>query len=249
MAYNALFVLLLLLISKAAAATVDHQCPAATSASGIAEFQEVATVDLDYCVVDDCTIQRTDTGEQLDIIYTTDSLLVVTNKGNENEKWSKYCQTCIYHLLTGTQTSVAITMNGDEPPCQLSGYLVIVMYAILIVLVDSYIFLVNILVKEKRTAFGLLLVLYSGSILFTRPVSLFGESLLMSVKSLNTLPVCYIHLFFFMQGIMVHEAFAVCVLAHIAFIMYYSDKLQADFPNTKLFKRYTVFVGGMRSPF
>jgi len=119
-------------------------------------------------------------------------------------------------------------MNGNEPPCQLSGYLIIVIYAVLIILVDGYIVLVNILVKEKRTAFGLLLVLYSGSILFTRPLSLFGESLLMSAKSLNTLPTCYIHVFFFMQGIMVHEAFAVCVLAHIAFIMYYSNKLQAD---------------------
>jgi len=84
MAYNALFILLLLPISKAAAATVDHQCPAAASASGIAELQEVATVDLDYCVVDDCTIQRTDTRERLDIVYTTDNFLVVTNKGNQN---------------------------------------------------------------------------------------------------------------------------------------------------------------------
>jgi len=83
MAY-VLFVLLLLLISKNAAAAVDHQCPAAASASGIAEYEQVITVD--YCVVDDCIIQRTDTGEQLDIVYSNDSLLVVTTKGNLNYK-------------------------------------------------------------------------------------------------------------------------------------------------------------------
>jgi len=83
MAY-VLFVLLLLLISKGATATVDHQCPAAASGSGIAEYEQVITVD--YCVVDDYTVQRTDTGEQLDIVYANDSLLVVTTIGNLNYK-------------------------------------------------------------------------------------------------------------------------------------------------------------------
>ena len=80
MACSVLLTLLVLTISKAAEA-VDHQCPVAGSASGMADFQQVTTVD--YCVVDDCTIMRTDSGEELDIVYTTDSLLVVTPKGNQ----------------------------------------------------------------------------------------------------------------------------------------------------------------------
>ena len=136
--------------------------------------------------------------------------------------------------------------DGENPPCQTFNYVVSLSLIILTIVANGYIFFVNILVKEKRTAFGLLLLLYSGSIIFILPVNAFGGVLLQSAVPLNSQLVCYIHVFFFMQGIMVHEAFAVCILAHIAFIMYYSNKLRADMPNTKLFKRYTAFVGGMQ---
>ena len=36
---------------------------------------------LQYCIIDNCTIISIDTGQQLDIVYTTESLLIVTPKG------------------------------------------------------------------------------------------------------------------------------------------------------------------------
>jgi len=45
-------------------------------ASGDDDLQQVTT--LQYCLLDDCTIKRIDTGEKLDIAYTTDSLIVTT---------------------------------------------------------------------------------------------------------------------------------------------------------------------------
>ena len=48
---------------------------------------------------------------------------------------------------------------------------------------------------------------------------------------------------------MLHESVAVCILAHATFIMYYSNKLRTDMPNTKLMKYYTAFVGGMQIMF
>ena len=38
---------------------------------------------LQYGLVDNCTIMRVDNGEILDIIYTTDSLLVTTPRGSQ----------------------------------------------------------------------------------------------------------------------------------------------------------------------
>jgi len=49
-----------------------------TSASGMTDHQQVTT--LLYCMVDNCTIMMVDSGEILDTIYTTDSLLVNGNQ-------------------------------------------------------------------------------------------------------------------------------------------------------------------------
>ena len=41
---------------------------------------------------------------------------------------------------------------------------------------------------------------------------------------------------------MVPEAFATCMLAHIACIMYYSNKLQSELPIMKLMQQYTIYI-------
>ena len=69
----------------------DQQLPA----SGDDDLQKVTT--LQYCLVDNCTIMMIDTGEELDIVYTTDSLIVTT--------------------LTGGNTSVIIARLYKELPC------------------------------------------------------------------------------------------------------------------------------------
>ena len=48
-----------------------------------------------------------------------------------------------------------------------------------------------------------------------------------------------------MEGLMLPEAFTTCLLAHIVFIMYYSDKLRATIPTVKLFKRYTIYIASI----
>ena len=49
--------------------------------SGVPDLQQVST--LPYCFIDECTIMRTDTGQELDIVYTSDSIVVVTASGNQ----------------------------------------------------------------------------------------------------------------------------------------------------------------------
>ena len=56
----------------------DVQSPASGSGHNTNPSQ-VTTIQ--YCIIDNCTIMRIDTGQQLDIVYTTESLLIVTPKG------------------------------------------------------------------------------------------------------------------------------------------------------------------------
>ena len=73
--------------------STDVQSPA--SGSRTTNLSQVTT--LQYCIIDNYTIMRIDTGQQLDIIYTTESLLIVTPKDGH--------------------TSMMITKNDDELPC------------------------------------------------------------------------------------------------------------------------------------
>jgi len=95
-----------------------------------------------------------------------------------------------------------------------------------------------------RTSFGLLMVLYNGSVIFQclSAVPLLFTQLYGAPYSRMT---CYAIQFIFMQGLMVPEAFATCLIAHIAYIMYYSNKLRARLPIMKMFKHYTIYIVSM----
>ena len=68
-----LFIVILTTVSKVTSLHCsDQQLPP----SGDDDLQQVTT--LQYCLVDHCTIMKINTGEKLDIVYTTDSLTVTT---------------------------------------------------------------------------------------------------------------------------------------------------------------------------
>ena len=129
--------------------SLDHHCNSDvySSASGMDDLQQSTT--LQYCLIDNCTIIRNDTGQQLDIVYTTQSHLVVTP--------------------TDGKTSVLISTNDPELFCstpnttdnstivQVIGAIV----AVMIMLVSSSIVVVHMIFKELRGTFGKLLILYN----------------------------------------------------------------------------------------
>ena len=96
MDYTILF-FLLTLTTYTTQTSLDHHCNSDvySSASGMDDLQQPTT--LQYCLIDNCTIIRNDTGEQLDIVYTTQSHLVVTP--------------------TDGKTSVLISKNDPELFC------------------------------------------------------------------------------------------------------------------------------------
>ena len=98
MACVALFLLVLCATSKATLIS-PHSCNLSIQSSEIASGADMdMTMDppqvatpLQYCVIDNCTIMRIDSREELDIIYTTENLLVaVPTDGHTSEMVSKH---------------------------------------------------------------------------------------------------------------------------------------------------------------
>jgi len=222
--YGSLFLLFILAASKAE----DYECPNQIG-SGLPDYQQVTTVP--YCIVDECTIVTYESRQQLqlDIIYTTDSLLVVTPAGN--------------------QTAMVIARTNEGVHCiseaqKAFQFLVPVTIRLVLGLVSGYIIIIYLVFKDMHTSFGLLMVLYNGAIIFQclTAVPILFMQLYGSPYSPTT---CYVVQFIFMQGIMVSEVFATCLIAHIAYIMYYSNKLRTELPTMKMFKHYTIYVASV----
>ena len=96
MVHFSLLLIAILTVASTGAAPIycsDVQSPA--SGSHNTDLSQV--ISLQYCIIDNCTIMKIDTGEQLNIVYTTESLLIVTP-------------------INGL-TSMAIVKVDDELPC------------------------------------------------------------------------------------------------------------------------------------
>ena len=127
----------------------DVQSPASGSGHNT-DLSQVTT--LQYCIIDNCTIMRIDTGQQLDIVYTTESLLIVTPKD--------------------AHTSMVTAKIDDELPClrypnTTAHVQVIIQITIcsLIAMVSAYILIVQLLLKRFHALFGKLLIFYNLSML------------------------------------------------------------------------------------
>ena len=207
--------------------------------SGV-DVPEVIT--LQYSIIDNSTILRLDTGEQLDIIYTEDSTLVVT--------------------MNGSQTSTAIPGSHNEPFCKkddlqdellddfvisLLSYIVYVMYQILMFSITSYNIVIHILYKKLRNPIGKLLLLYS--VYFsTISTSLFmiGTFIYMFPVSSDFNHMCYILKLVFVEADIGYEAIAACMLAHTANHMRQSYKMvPVNLREDKiLWRRYVCYILG-----
>jgi len=69
------FVVLLFFTAFATSEATLLHCSSTDGSGSMAHLQQATT--LQYCIVDNCTIMMTDTGQKLDVIYTTESLIVI----------------------------------------------------------------------------------------------------------------------------------------------------------------------------
>ena len=203
------YLTLLLILTVASGATPlycsDVQSPA--SGSDNTDLSQVTT--LQYCIIDNCTIMRIDTGQQLEIVYTTESLLIVTPIGGE--------------------TSVVIAKIDNESACleyhntansnQIGLFVGVFTLLSFTMLVYGYILTVHFLFKELRTLFGKLLILYSLSIFCT--CGGYIVVLLMDHWiTVNSQMICHTTMILFVMSYKTSELLATNVLTHLAYIMY-----------------------------
>ena len=220
---------LLLVIATTQAMPIHRHCntDAYLPASGMVDLKKNST--MKYCLIDTCTIMRIDTGKQLDIVYTTQSLLIVTP--------------------TDGQTSMIIRKNEPELFCPTTNTdedstesIAAVIVSTLVALVSGYIAAIHFVFKELRTNFGKLMIFYNVIIVLRNVVSI---SLYLRNTFYPTLP-CYPFIFSFIQSEIATESFSTCILGYLAYIMHHSLKSRQVTKqlNKQLYKHCLKYVLG-----
>ena len=197
-------------------------------ASGMDDLQQ-----LQYCLVDNCTIMRIDTEQQMDIAYTTKS----------------------YHVVTPTdgQTSMLILKNEPELICLppdpihvplLGGYIIICY--ILTGLASGFTVAVLLFFKELRNTLGKLMIGYNIGHCFQN-ITLVVLVITTYAIAVNLIVFCYTFTFLFLQSIMIREESTTCVIAYLAYIMHSGCKsLEVKKEDRKrLFKYSMAYIFGM----
>ena len=224
------------LIAVFAASEATLQCSLADdSGSGSMDSpQQVST--LEYCVVDNCTIMRIDNGQKLDIVYTTESIIVV-------------------NPIDG-QTSSVIAKNDNEFPCLLpdtmaydnymAKFIGSITIVLLITAVSSYILIVHLLFKELHNLMGKLMIFYNLTLIFL--CIIIGVWLfLYYIIPANSQITCHSIVVLFMITLIGNNNVSTCILTYLTNIMYRSYKLRSRMskPRSKfLLKCYTAYIVG-----
>jgi len=206
-------------------------CGQQLPASGDDDLQQVTT--LQYCLVDNCTIKMIDTGEKLDIVYTTDSLIVTTPTHG--------CNTVVFARLDNEFSCVA--PHPMAAGSEMMEFLGLMLSTTLIMIVSGYVAVVHLLFKELRNLFGKLLLCYSLSIV---SVCIIVDILLLLHYKIvtNSQALCHITTITFMLAVISVEVFATSLLTHLAYLMYRSYHLKPELPKARsifLFRCYIAY--------
>ena len=228
--------LLIAILTVASGATPlycsDVQSPASSSGHNT-DLSQVTT--LQYCIIDNCTIMRIDTGQQLDIVYTTESLLVVTPKDGH--------------------TSVVIAKIADDDlPClkspntidgnQIIESVGILITSSLIMMVSAYVLIVHLLFKELRTLFGMLLIFHSLCTVSTT-IDVMALVIMHYWITVNSQAICHTATIIFTLSSAGTASFATSILTHAAYLIYRCYHLKSEISKKRskfLFRCYTGYA-------
>ena len=206
----------------------DVQSPAGGSGHNTDLSQVTA---LQYCIIDNCTIMRIDIGQQLDIIYTTENLLIVTPKDG--------------------RTSMVIAKLVDELPClrypstTAHGQAIIqLVMCSLITAVSAYILIVQLLFKKFHTLFGKLLIFYNLSLICTNG-GIAAITLTHHYITVDSQIICYAIMLTCRLTFTSSEIFATDLLSFLAYLMYRCYHLKSEISKKTsqfLLRCYTAYA-------
>ena len=179
--------------------------------SSMADLQELTPVQ--YCLIDNCTIMRIDNGEQLDIVYTTESLLVVTPTDNKTTLLISKYEPELSCFMTTTSNGISI-----NPLMRVSVFTLIP-----VAIVSAYIAVIHLIFRELHNTFGKLMILYNIFLVFMY-LSIFSMNITHFLVAVHSPIPCYLILFLILQSLIISEGSATCLLAYLAYIMHQSYK-------------------------
>ena len=202
-----------------------------SSGSGTVNFTKA--INVEYCIIDNCTILRNDNGQRLDIIYTNENLLVVTLKDN-------LTATVIAKSLS---EAPCLSVRTSLAPIPTSQFVILMVNAILLVIVSGCNLIIHLLFKKLKHLLKTLMLLYSFSIAIRFIVFVF--LLLTSYTiAMNLQSMCHATVIMFMVSSIITEAFATCILIHLTYMIYCSYKMLqvSELKNKSLFGWYMALV-------
>jgi len=176
---------------------------------------------------------RIDNGQQLDIVYTTQSLLLV--------------------IPIDGQTSMFISKNEPELFCFISNtnddsngqFIGLVTVVTLIELVSGYIFVIHFIFKELHNTFGKLMMLFNIFI-FLRCASFTVFAVMHFKIAVHSKAFCFLFMHSLTQSAIVSDGFATCIIAYLAYIMHctYKQKSLTESINKKFLKYSMIYTFG-----
>ena len=150
---------------------------------------------------------RIDTGQQLDIIYTTESLLIVTPKDGH---------TSMVIIKIDDQLSCStLKITADDNTVQLVWSLVT---TLLIMVLSGLILFVYLLFKELHRLLGQLLMLYNIGWIFLC-ITILIQMLLHYRLAVNSQMICHAMKFLIMIGTLNLEGLILCMFTHLVFVV------------------------------
>lgn len=197
------------------------------TSSGRGILEEMNT--LQYCIIDNSTILRLDTGEQLEIIYTQDSILVVAPNGSQTTMEVPR----LYNELVCSMNDLS-----DDIVLPIPIYIYMAIWTIILLLVTSYNIVKHILYKKLHNPMGKLLLMYS-SFLAISSVSFFMILTLIYQLSINYHHICHAIKITFIATDIGYEATATCILLHSAYLLWQCHRMRPAAHNEdKILSRY-----------
>ena len=198
--------LLITILSVASGQATPLHCSEAASGSHNTDLSQVTT--LQYCIIDNCTIMRIDTGQQLDIAYTTESLTPISSL------------TSMHMVIAKIDDQISCSIYQHTSNSSITTTIVGTIYVLLIPLLIMML-IVNLLFKKLHTLFGKLVIFYSLSILFSC-----GNGVALSIMHrlilVNSQMICHTTIIIGLLAYVWVEVSATNIMTHLAYVTHAS---------------------------
>jgi len=215
----------LFLIMSSVAVSVHNECP--MIGNDFIEGNQTRE-DVQYCLIDNCTIRRMDTSQEMEIVNVEDDSLVAVTTNNQ---------------------TITIKILPDEDYCEdmLFGYsveyvvlLVMKMVILLVLAVPSvYIIVLHLLKRELHySSIGKVLIVYNALLVVAVLLYIF----LLSFHTLfrTSAPMCQVIIYIRIYFLLCFEVSSTLTFVHIAHLMYHSHLGHFEIPS-KWMRRLLAF--------